>query len=96
MVGWSGLDVCEPCDPILSPGFLKTQDHSVRLWEPVSKIELKSFFKAWLRGHLLQEDFLKYPGGPRVPLVPGTHLAPAAELLCLCPFSQLDCEFLEG
>lgn len=67
MVGWPGLDVYEPCDPILSPEFLKTQDHSIRLWELVSRIELKPFFKAWFRGYLLQEDFLKNPGGPGFP-----------------------------
>lgn len=56
-----GLDVSECCDSILSLGCLKTQVQSVRWGELVSRLDLKSIFKAWLRGYLLQEDVLESP-----------------------------------
>lgn len=54
------LEVSECHDPLLSQGFLKTQDRSVRWGDLASRLDLKSFCKAWLRVYLLQ-DFLESP-----------------------------------
>ena len=91
------LEVSECHDPLLSQGFLKTQDHSVRWGDLASRLDLKSFCKAWLKS--LPPPRL--PGiptnkrGPRAPAAPNAHLSPTAVLLftSLSPF-QLDHEFL--